>query len=104
MKLPLITDKQKRALEHYHIDMENFEGVKILFAEKDTTNIALSSIISECSKHQQTIIDYDEEYDMYVISIIPKAYGESGKDPEEFKKPLKFGLRDLEKGGNCSGE
>lgn len=83
------TEREKEIMEHYRIS-EFGEGI-IFFAKMDTTGVALGELISRYTKTQQTIIDYDADYDAYVLRVIPKAYGDMKEAPEMREPPLKSG-------------
>lgn len=78
------TEKEKQIMEYYKIPKETGTGEKtiIIFAEKNTTSVALGELVGRYSKTQQTIIDYDEDREEYVIRFTPKKYGDMEEAPE----------------------
>lgn len=89
------SEKEKEILEHYHISFDSITstpGTQILFVEKSVIYLSLSSFVNRMAASQQTSIYYDEDYETYVILMIPQSYGE--KTQNDLKK-FECGMRNL---------
>ena len=103
------TEALKEILKHYHIPKEEIDDDRernICFCYDGSEEVALGEFVKQMCKTQQTIIDYDEDYGVFVVRMTPMNYGNRKDIPKVYPSKgfegIKRTLRTVKMGKNCA--